>query len=274
MRTFYLPLKAITKVSLKIFNRQQTAPLSLEPSEVTDPDLLKRYFPYALDIGKHWKKRKTLWIAFTRSYNIFTSLDLLETWKAFLESHVPFLVLPLFLMVYLKTNFSFGQTVQWLWASRGSAKDEVWSAHSSDAAERQPCHQHRANPMLDDNSDWNPPFTLFQTLLTVRFTQNSLIMIFLSTNGTLLALSCMHREQCKELRLHQSLPCSSGIQQAGSGAIQGGKFSQQNSISVLSFFQPFPLRGKTDMSWTFSYLVFLVLNCSSRNANYSSRWIL
>lgn len=45
--------------------------------------------------------------------------------------------------------------------------------------------------MLDDNSDWNLPFIFFQTLFTVRFTQNSLIIITLSTNYTLLVLSCM-----------------------------------------------------------------------------------
>lgn len=54
VRTFYLPLKAITRVSLKIFSRQQTASLGLELSEVTDPDFFRKMF----SICKHWRKGK------------------------------------------------------------------------------------------------------------------------------------------------------------------------------------------------------------------------
>lgn len=57
--TFYLPLKAITRVSLKIFNRQQTASLSLELSEVTDPDFLKKVFSICTRCMQTLKKRET-----------------------------------------------------------------------------------------------------------------------------------------------------------------------------------------------------------------------
>lgn len=52
-----------------------------------------------------------------------------------------FLLLPLFLMAYLKTNFSSGQTIHWLWNQQELYKDMVQPAHSSGAAKRQLCHQ-------------------------------------------------------------------------------------------------------------------------------------
>lgn len=99
---------------------------------------------------------------------------------------------------------------------------------------------------------WNKTyFSLFlQSLSPVRFPQNSLVIILLSSNYTLLVLlSCMHTGQCKELRFHhastkhQSLICSSIIQQAELGAIQKGKILI-GQLNLNSFFQSFSLRGK------------------------------
>lgn len=68
------------------------------------------------------------------------------------------------------------------------------------------CNLHTPVMQLGDNPatrhlvEWNPPFLLFlQTLFTVRFTQNSLVIILLSANYTLLGLSCMHTGQCREI---------------------------------------------------------------------------
>lgn len=198
-------------------------------------------------------------------------------WKVFLENHVAFLLFPLFLMGYLKTNFSFGQSVQWLWASRGSAKDVVWSAHSSDAAET------ALSPGTELIPCWMIiltqiylSFFFLQILFTVGFTQNSLIMVFLSTNYTLMVLSCMHTEQCKELYKQQKpIP---NLQLCNSTSWVRSNIGKENSYRITTFqlflpFSPFHL-GKNRHELSSSYLMFLVLNCSSRNTNYSSRWTL